>query len=85
MLVHASAGSDMALSPGVVAMVNGSKGSNGIGIRMTADAQRGIVWPSRLAVHPDPCDPSEPCWRCEALSEAVQPTVEPLRPVRPPQ
>ena len=69
-LVHASPGSDMTLSPGSVAIVDSAKGSNGIGVRMTTDGHGGIVWPSRLAVHRDPCDPTEPCWRCQALSEA---------------
>ena len=72
--VHASNGSDMTLSPGVVAVVDVIKGSNGVGIRVTTDGRdRGIRWPSRLAVHLDPGDPSEPCWRCQALSEATRP------------
>jgi hypothetical protein len=54
-----------------VAVVNVLKGSNGVGIRMTADGRDGdIVWPSRLAVHLDPPDPTEPCWRCQALRDA---------------
>lgn len=70
-LVHASSGADMALSPGTVAMVDGVKGSNGVGIRVGTDGRDGeVVWPSRLAVHVDPPDPSESCWRCQALSNA---------------
>ena len=67
-LVHAGSGPDMALSRGTAVMVDVRKGSNGVGVRMTTDGQA-IIWPSRLAVHFDPCDPTEPCWRCQALSD----------------
>jgi len=70
-LVHASSGADMALSPGTVAMVDVVKGSNRVGIRMTTDGRGPVLWPSRLAVHPDPCDPTEPCWRCQAFSQPI--------------
>jgi len=70
-LVHASSGADMALSPGTVAMVDVVKGSNGVGVHMTTDGRGPILWPSRLTVHLDPCDLTEPCWRCQALSEAA--------------
>ena len=70
-LVHGAGGSDMTLAPGVVVTVNVRKGSNGVGIRVTTGGQYGgIVWPSRLAVHLDPRDPAEPCWRCQALCDA---------------
>jgi len=82
-LVHASSGADMALSPGTVAMVEVGKGSNGVGVRMTTDSRGPVVWPSRLAVHRDPCDSAEPCWRCQVLSEAAEvPTTDAHEPAR---
>jgi len=74
-LVH---GADMALSSGVVAMVDVLKGSNGVGVRVTTDGQELILWPSRLAVHCDPCDPNEPCWQCKALSDTGEVRMTPL-------
>ena len=74
-LVH---GADMALSSGVVAMVDVLKGSNGVGVRVRTNGQEVILWPSRLAVHSDPCDPTEPCWQCKALSDAGEVRMTPL-------
>lgn len=74
-LVH---GADMTLSSGVVAIVDVLKGSNGVGVRVTGDGQKVILWPSRLVVHSDPCDPGEPCWQCKALSDAGEVRMTPL-------
>ena len=74
-LVH---GADMTLSSGVVAMVDVLKGSNGVGVRVRTDGQEAIVWPSPLVVHSDPCDPGEPCWQCQALSDAGEVRLTPL-------
>jgi len=76
-LVH---GAHMTLSPGVVALVNVLKGSNGVGVRVSTDGQEVILWPSRLAVHSDPSDPTEPCWQCRALSDAGEARLVPLGP-----
>jgi hypothetical protein len=65
-LVHDAGKADMALVAGVVAMVNWRKGSNGVGIRVGPTDERVILWPARLAVHRDPREPTEPCWRCDA-------------------
>jgi hypothetical protein len=67
-LVHDTGKADMASVAGVVAMINWRKGSNGVGIRVGPTAEGVILWPARLAVHPDPRDPTEPCWRCDALA-----------------
>jgi len=66
-LVHAASGPGTSLSSGVVAQVNVLKSSNGVGIRVHTDGQGSIIWPSRLAVHLDPPNPSEPCWRCTGI------------------
>lgn len=67
-------GSDLRLVEGTVIMVerrSGRRSANGVGIRIPlADGRRGIVWPSRLAVHADPPDPAESCWRCASLAPA---------------
>jgi hypothetical protein len=75
-LVHGA--SDMTLSSGVVALVDVLKGSNGVGVRVTTDGRGVILWPSRLAVHSDPCDPTEPCWQCQALLDAGDVRLAPL-------
>jgi hypothetical protein len=67
-LLHDSDTADLALVSGVVAMVDTKKRSNRIGIRIGSTTGKVIIWPSRLAVHLDPRDPTEECWRCEALA-----------------
>ena len=68
-LVHDAADADLALVPGVVAMVQTAAGSNDIGVRVTAEgAGHRIVRPARLAVHLDPWAHTETCWRCDALA-----------------
>lgn len=61
----------MALIPGVVVMIEAHtarKGANGVGIRVADEAGTSrILWPSYLAVHLEPLDPTEPCWRCQDL------------------
>jgi hypothetical protein len=63
---------DLALVPGIVAMVDTKKRSNGIGIRIGSTKGKVILWPSRLAVHLDPRDPTEECWRCQALAAKAE-------------
>ena len=31
-----------------------------------------VVWPSLLAAHDDPPDPTEDCWRCAALAATAE-------------
>lgn len=72
-LVHDPTAADMTLVNGVVAMIEAGvarKGANGVGIRLAAGAEPSrILWPSHLAVHHDPHDPTEPCWRCQDLAD----------------
>ena len=75
-LVHGA--SDTTLSSGVVAFVDVLRSSNGVGVRVMTDGREVILWPSRLAVHPDPRDPTEPCWQCQALSDAGEVQPPPL-------
>ena len=79
-VVHDPASPEMTLLPGAVAMVDtylGRKGANGVGIRMAeGEGSTRILWPSYLAVHRDPLDPSEPCWRCrDRARRASEPPV----------
>ena len=63
----------MALIPGTVLMIESQRGRgsvNGIGIRVDDGASR-VVRPSYLAVHLDPLDTTEPCWRCDEIAAAV--------------
>jgi hypothetical protein len=59
---------DLALVPGIVETVNGRKRSKGIGILVGASPKQVIMWPARMAVHMDPRDPRDQCWRCQALT-----------------
>jgi hypothetical protein len=68
-LLHDSDQADLALVSGVVAMVDTKKRSNRIGIRIGSTKGKVVIWPSRLAVHLDPRDPTEECWRCDALAD----------------
>jgi hypothetical protein len=66
-LVHDADKADLALVSGV-AMVNSRRGSSGVGIRVGSTTGGVILWPARLAIHLDPRDPTELCWRCQALA-----------------
>jgi hypothetical protein len=66
--VHDASDAELRLVPGVVAMLESAKGSSDIGIRLAPDHDaRRVVRPRRLAVHVDPFDPTQPCWRCDAI------------------
>jgi hypothetical protein len=67
-LVHDADNADRAMVSGVVAMVNTRRGSNGVSIRVGSTTGGVIPGRARLAVHLDPRDPTEPCWRCQALA-----------------
>lgn len=74
-LVHDPRTAEMTLTEGVVASVDAHKGTNGVGIRVgdNNSSATAVVWPSYLAVHRDPRDPTEPCWRCQELAERAAP------------
>jgi hypothetical protein len=67
--VHDASDAELRLVPGVVAIVESAKGSGDIGIRIAPDRDVGgrVVRPRRLTVHLDPVDPTQPCWRCDAI------------------
>jgi hypothetical protein len=72
-VVHDPVGTEFPLLAGTVAMVEttrSQRAANGVGIHVPTDGGgHRVVWPSLLAAHHDPPDPSEDCWRCVALAE----------------
>jgi hypothetical protein len=67
--MHDSGATELGLVPGVVVVVNSVKGSNNVGIHVTASSRgEAVLWPTRLAVHLLPHDPAELCWRCQAIA-----------------
>jgi len=76
-LVHDTARADTDLAHGTVTTidVHHAKGSvNGVGVRLDSHEQGGLIlWPSHLAVHADPPEQDEPCWRCAELHAAGSP------------
>ena len=71
-LVHDASAADLRLVPGIVAMVEWANGSSDIGIHVASDHEaRPVVRPRRLAVHLDPVDPTEPCWRCDGIDSGT--------------
>jgi hypothetical protein len=74
-VVHESWDTAVPLLTGTVAMVamkRSKRGTNGVGIHVVADGGgHRVVWPPYLAAHHDPPDPTEDCWRCEALAETA--------------
>ena len=67
--VHDVSDAELRLVPGVVAIVESARDSGDIGIRIARDHDVGgrVVRPRRLAVHLDPVDPTQSCWRCDAI------------------
>jgi hypothetical protein len=75
-LVHDPGTAAMGLVSGRVTGFDTRKGSNSVGIRIAAtEGGEVIICPPRQAVHLSPylspSDPTEPCWRCEALRSAA--------------
>jgi hypothetical protein len=67
-VVHDPTDPAMQLLPGSVALVETVSVPNDIGVRVASTSDRPkVLWPSRLAVHLDPLDPAEECWRCDAI------------------
>ena len=65
-LVHDIGDSGLALTAGVVTVVQPGRGSNDVAIRLAGDRHTAgrVVSPQRLAVHQDPQGLDESCWRC---------------------
>jgi hypothetical protein len=73
--LHDPASPQLTLIPGTVVMIEahvGRRGINGVGIRVgDDDGTSRVVWPSYLAVHLDPLDATERCWRCEEIAATL--------------
>ena len=66
-LVHDPRDSTMRLVPATVTLVDTRRRANDIGLRVASVNERSsVVRPNRLAVHLDPLDGTEDCWRCDA-------------------
>jgi hypothetical protein len=65
-LVHDVDNARLALTAGVVTLVQPASGSNEVEIRLSGrrPASSRVVSPQRLAVHMDPPALDEGCWRC---------------------
>ena len=73
-LVHDARGRDPVTS-GSVVTVDTSRtrhGANGVGIRVGSPGRHEVLWPSFLAVHRDPFEPIDTCWRCAAGAAAAR-------------
>jgi hypothetical protein len=70
-LVHDPDTVELALVPGVVALVDSHRRENGVGIRIVADGRAVVLWPARLAVHRAPRNATEQCWRCDTATGLV--------------
>lgn len=69
-LVHSPDGDDLSLHPGAVVMVDCHRGANRVGIRLDeSDRAQRTVWPTYPAVHRDPLDSRQTCWRCDLLRD----------------
>lgn len=64
-LLHHKNGDQFPLEAGVVAFVDGQRGGNMIGVRLSDPGYHGrVVRPTRMTVHPDPIVDDTDCWRC---------------------
>jgi hypothetical protein len=74
-VVHDPSSTDFPLLAGTVVMIEtkrSKRGANGVGIRVAADGGgHRLLWPSYLAAHHDPPDPTEDCWRCAAIADTA--------------
>ncbi len=75
-IVHDLESSDLTLLPGVVMTVDTRAGRmlvNGVRIRVDgSDGVTRLLWPAYMAVHLEPLDPTEPCWRCEEMATNLE-------------
>ena len=64
-LVHDIDDATLALRAGVVTLIDAQRSSHGVGIRYSTGTRTApTVRPSRFAVHHDPIDDGDGCWRC---------------------
>jgi hypothetical protein len=82
-IVHDLENSDMTLLSGTVMTVDtraGRKLVNGVRIRVNGDdGVTRLLWPAYMAVHLEPLDPTEPCWRCEEMATRLEGAPEASR------
>ena len=68
-------GTEFPLLAGTVAVLEtkrSKRGANALGVRIAIDGGgHRVVWPSYLAAHRDPPDPTEDCWRCASPVETT--------------
>jgi hypothetical protein len=64
-LVHDASDAHLGLRAGVVTLVDTHRGGHDVGIRFTSGTSTvNTVRPGRFAVHFDPIDHDDDCWRC---------------------
>jgi hypothetical protein len=64
-LVHDDSEPDLGIRAGVVTLVDVRASSHDVSIRLTTETRRArVVRPRRFAVHFDPVDDADACWRC---------------------
>ena len=63
-LVHDIDDANLALRAGVVTLTDTQRSGHGVAIRYTGTPTTRPVRPSRFAVHHDPIDDGDDCWRC---------------------
>lgn len=65
MLVHDASDAHLGLRAGVVTFVDTRRSGHDVGIRLTTGTpMTQTVWPGRFAVHVEPMDDDDDCWRC---------------------
>src|SRR5437868_11281017 len=71
-LAHDPRSAELTLLAGVVTQVDSQKRRhtpNEVGVDIASGGGAPVIlWPARLAVHRDPVDPTESCWRCQAVA-----------------
>lgn len=71
-LVHDPRAADLGVRAGIVTLVDAHNSSHDVGIRLNADtATDRVVWPGRFAVHLDPINDADDCWRCKDNSHGT--------------
>ena len=71
-LVHDPRAADLGVRAGIVTLVDARNPSHNVGIRLTTDTATGrVVWPGRFAVHLDPINDTDDCWRCNDNSHGT--------------
>jgi hypothetical protein len=72
-LVHDPNDDEMQLLAGVVTIVQTAHGSNDLGIRVEREhGGSKVLRPARLAVHIDPRNPDDDCWRCHVVANGLR-------------